>query len=41
MMHAMAYDSVRGRVVLYGGSDGESNLADPWEWDGRRWIRAD
>lgn len=32
--HAMAYDSRRGRVLLFGGVD------DPetWEWDGRGWI---
>jgi hypothetical protein len=38
---AMAYDSARGRVVLFGGyersTDGNVRLGDTWEWDGRRW----
>ncbi len=37
--HAMAYDSVRGRVVLFGGM--YSNLfleAATWEWDGLHWM---
>ncbi len=36
---AMAYDSVRNRVVLFGGSDGSSAtpLGDTWEWDGVNW----
>jgi Ig-like domain-containing protein/Kelch motif protein len=44
--HAMAYDSKRGRVVLFGGRstspDGSDTfLSDTWEWDGLRWeIRA-
>ncbi len=33
--HAMAFDSVRGRTVLFGGS----GLADTWEWDGTNWIQ--
>jgi hypothetical protein len=36
---AMAFDSVRGVAVLYGG--GEEGLTDTWEWDGHRWrLRA-
>ncbi len=37
--HAMAYDSGRGRVVLFGGSpNGSTSLfADTWEWDGTNW----
>jgi len=31
--HAMAYDSIRGKVVLFGGSD-SSLVQDTWEWDG-------
>jgi hypothetical protein len=31
--HAMAYDSARGRVVLFGGN------ADTWEWDGYAWSQ--
>jgi hypothetical protein len=33
--HAMAYDSARARVVLFGGAD----LRDTWEWDGQIWIQ--
>jgi hypothetical protein len=36
--HAVAWDSVRGRQVLFGGSDGASSLADTWEWDGNDWL---
>jgi hypothetical protein len=41
--HAMAYDSVRERVLLYGGTDrtepsNEEGLGDLWEWDGSQWI---
>jgi len=36
--HAMAYDPVRDRVVLFGGQYTVSRpLADTWEWDGTRW----
>ncbi|HVE92101.1 MAG TPA: kelch repeat-containing protein [Actinomycetota bacterium] len=34
--HAMAYDSDRGRTVLFGGSNGTA-LGDTWEWDGQVW----
>ena len=39
-LHAMAYDPVRGRAVLFGGMCGVSNCGDTWEWlsDGRRWV---
>lgn len=37
--HAMAYDPVRERVVLFGGSDGRKYLNDTWEWDGEYWIQ--
>jgi hypothetical protein len=37
--HGMAYDSARGRVVMFGGMDpGNTRLGDTWEWDGRVWI---
>ncbi len=36
--HAMAYDSVRGRVVLFGGNGGLAYLEDVWEWDGASWT---
>ena len=35
--HAMAYDSDRERVLLFGGADERQVLGDLWEWDGRRW----
>lgn len=34
--HAMAYDSGRGRVVLFGG-ESESGLQATWEFDGASW----
>lgn len=33
----MAYDSRRGRVVLFGGFAAGSAMQDTWEWDGSRW----
>lgn len=40
---AMAYDSVRGRSVLFGGSGSElvgtAVLGDTWEWDGANWTQ--
>ena len=37
----MAYDSARGKTVLFGGySDGGRPLdTDTWEWDGSQWAR--
>jgi hypothetical protein len=38
--HAMAFDSARGRVVLFGGFS-TGYLRDTWELiDGTRWMRA-
>src|SRR5215218_1003895 len=38
--HAMAYDSVRERVVLFGGRAGGGTLqGDTWEWDGGDWTQ--
>jgi len=37
MSHALAYDSRRERVVLYGGSNGTQTFGDTWEWDGANW----
>jgi hypothetical protein len=34
---AMAYDSMRGRSVLFGGHSPDA-LGDTWEWDGHRWF---
>jgi len=36
---ALAYDSQRGRIVLYGGSGANGCLPETWEWDGTRWER--
>jgi tetratricopeptide (TPR) repeat protein len=35
--HAMAYDPVRKRVILFGGRDATGLLDDTWEWDGQAW----
>ncbi|MEZ4367689.1 MAG: kelch repeat-containing protein [Kofleriaceae bacterium] len=40
--HAMAYDSARGEVVLFGGTPNNTFntvLADTWIWDGVRWSQ--
>ncbi|HEY5949762.1 MAG TPA: DUF4215 domain-containing protein, partial [Kofleriaceae bacterium] len=38
MRAGAAYDPVRRKVVLFGGNCGTGcELADTWEWDGRRW----
>ncbi len=35
---AMAYDSHRGRTVMFGG-DRFGYFSDTWEWDGNQWTR--
>jgi hypothetical protein len=35
----MAYDSTRGRVVLFGGHSSGVQLSDTWEWDGTSWLQ--
>ena len=37
--HAMAYDSVRGKTVLFGGAIGSGYAGDTWEWDGATWTQ--
>jgi hypothetical protein len=37
--HAMAYDSDRGRAVLFGGQIPGAFLNDTWEWDGSEWTQ--
>lgn len=37
--HAVAYDSVRDRIVMFGGRDGVQNLEDTWELDGAYWRK--
>ena len=40
--HAMVYDAVRERVVLFGGLGADRRyLDDTWEWDGVRWQRVE
>ena len=36
---ALAYDSDRERIVLFGGASGSSKLRDTWEWDGDDWTQ--
>lgn len=40
--HAMTYDPVQKKVVLFGGysSDDASNVKDTWVWDGKKWAKA-
>jgi hypothetical protein len=38
---ALAYDSERRRVVLFGGGTRSADFNDTWEWDGQRWLRVD
>jgi hypothetical protein len=38
---AMAFDSDRGRLVLFGGNTGTSRLGDTWEWDGGFWTQVE
>lgn len=37
--HGMAYDPLRGRVVMFGGIGPGGLLNDTWEWDGLDWRR--
>jgi N-acetylneuraminic acid mutarotase len=37
---AIAFDSKRGKLVLFGGIDqAGTSLNDTWEWDGAKWIK--
>jgi hypothetical protein len=36
--HAMAYDSLRHKTVLFGGGWATSYNNDTWEWDGTDWL---
>ena len=41
--HALTFDLLRGRTVLFGGETGVSTLhllADTWEWDGTGWTHS-
>jgi hypothetical protein len=35
----MAYDSKRGRVILFGGADSGGFKGDTWSWDGAVWRK--
>ncbi len=35
----IAYDSRRGRTVIYGGINSSGRLGDTWSWDGTRWLQ--
>ncbi len=37
--HAMAFDTARGRTVLFGGVASGSFVNDTWEWDGADWTQ--
>src|SRR5262249_30195848 len=39
-LHAMAYDPLRRRSVLFGGeyTPANQNYGDTWEWDGADWF---
>ena len=38
--HAMAYDSARGHIVLFGGyQDVYDCQGETWEWDGTSWTQ--
>jgi hypothetical protein len=38
--HAMVFDLVRQRVVMFGGIDAANGgLGDTWEWDGSDWLQ--
>lgn len=35
----MGWEHVGGRLILFGGFDGRSDVGDTWAWDGERWTR--
>jgi hypothetical protein len=37
--HALGFDSIRERVVLFGGTAGSTPPTDTWEWDGTEWTQ--
>jgi hypothetical protein len=41
VVHALAYDEARERIVCFGGYGGGVNLDDTWELVEDRWVRAD
>jgi len=37
--HTMVYDTVRHRIVLFGGYNVDQQFGDTWEYDGETWVR--
>ncbi len=37
--HAMAYDTVRGHVIMFGGDVENPGFQGVWEWDGSAWAQ--
>ena len=37
--HDIAFDPLRGRLVLFGGVGDGKVTGDTWEWDGRFWVQ--
>jgi hypothetical protein len=37
---SMAFDKARGRLVLFGGLNGNATSGDTWLWDGTTWSKA-
>jgi len=35
----VAYDSRRGRVIIFGGADSTGFVGDTWAWDGATWTK--
>jgi hypothetical protein len=38
-LHAMAYDKMRNKIILYGGGNGQIIFGDTWEWNGTNWTK--
>src|ERR1043165_7298652 len=36
---SMAYDPLRGKLVLFGGHESPNDMSDTWEWDGTDWVQ--
>lgn len=37
--HAMTYDVLRSRTVMFGGQDGNNHFRDTWAWNGTSWTQ--
>lgn len=40
-MHAMTYDTIRKKVILFAGRDVSSSLNGTWQWNGSNWSTVD